>query len=108
MNNLVEQWKKRCMQIRLQEQRQNSVKSSNDIQTVDLYNIVKRSTNGRLNKVVGIGFTFGEAEQWIERKVNRAKEKDHAIVFYDIVAQGNKAALDPLWNPRPFYQEVLL
>lgn len=73
------------------------------IQPLYLYNIVKRSTNGKLNKVVCIGFTLDEAKQWLERKVSQAKENDDTIIFYDIVNQENKEELDPLWNPRPFF-----
>lgn len=100
MKSLVDQWKERCAQVRADEEKPGIVEV---VPIVKLYNIVKRSTSGKLNKVVGIGFTHKEAEEWLLRKVNRAIEKDSAIIFYDIVDQENNQALDPLWNPRPFF-----
>ena len=110
MQSLVEQWKKRLEQIR-EEESPNVVEVGQDavsfkkeaIQAVELYNIVKRSTNGQVNRVVCIGFTLPEAYKWMERRVCQAKEKMDTVIFYDIVAQDNRDALDPYWNPRPFF-----
>jgi hypothetical protein len=100
MKSYVEVFKDICAKL---DGSNYAVVKKESIQPVYLFNIVKRSTNGRLNKVVGIGFTLDEAKQWIGRKLNQAKEKDSTVIFYDIVNQENKAELDPLWNPRPFF-----
>lgn len=95
---------KRCEELREGEIPRVEVQSlAADVENDQkLYNILKRSTDGRLNKIVAIGFTLNEAEEWMGRKVFQAKEKNNRAVFYDVVEMGNKAQLNPLWNPRPF------
>lgn len=109
MKSLVQQWQERCELIRFEEEGPRVVEVSKsgtqDVVGMKLYDILKRSTNGDVNKVVAIGFTLVEAEKWLERKVSKAKEKDDTVIFYDIVDQENKEALNPLWNPRPFFIE---
>lgn len=108
MRSYTDMFKERCKQMRNEEELPNVVEVGSDITpSVRLYNIVKRSTDSRINKIVAIGFTLYEATKWLERKANKAKEKDDTLIFYDIVDQENKEALDPLWNPRPFcLQEI--
>lgn len=104
MRDFTSEFRKLCKKI---DKEINPMIELNDIEEVlgthKLYNIVKRSTDSKVNKVVAIGFTFEQAQEWVVRKAFRAKEVGQAVYFYDIVDQENKEAMDPLWNPRPFF-----
>ena len=66
-----------------------------------LYDIYKRTTNLSENKCVGIGFTYADAVEFVDKRLKvKINEKDNYVVFYEIVAQDNKEAIDPLWNPK--------
>lgn len=101
--NFADKFKMRCKELEREHESMREVEKVEELLIpMKLYNIVKRSTNAHINKVVAIGFTLSEANDWVERKVNQAKEVEETIVFYEIVDQENKQALDPYWNPRPF------
>lgn len=64
-----------------------------------LYDIYKRTTNLSVNKCVGIGFAYDDAQRFITKRLKlQVDNKTDVVTFYDIVPQGNEAAKDPLWN----------
>lgn len=71
-----------------------------------LFDIYKRTTNLSENKCVGIGFTYKDAEEFINTRLKpKCNLQDTYVTFYEIVEQGNKDAIDPLWNPPVFTKE---
>lgn len=66
-----------------------------------LFDIYKRTTNLSENKCVGIGFTYAEATKFIDTRLKpKINHRDAVVTFYEIVAQDNVAARNPLWNPK--------
>jgi hypothetical protein len=66
-----------------------------------LFNIYKRTTNLSENKCVGIGFTYKEAQEFIEKRLKiKVDHEERCVTFYEIISQENKEAVDPLWNPK--------
>lgn len=71
-----------------------------------LFDIYKRTTNLSENKCVGVGFTFAEATEFIEKRLKpKINYRDAVVTFYEVVAQDNLNAVDPLWNPPVFVKE---
>lgn len=64
-----------------------------------LFNIYKRTTDLAVNKCIGMGFTYEQAQEFINRRLKVVCDYEK-ITFYDIVEQGNEAAKNPLWNDK--------
>lgn len=72
-----------------------------------LFNIYKRTTNLTVNKCVGVGFTYAEAQIFREKRLKVKENFDNrTVTFYDIVPQGDEEAKNPLWNPKVFVKEA--
>lgn len=72
-----------------------------------LFDIYKRTTNLSENKCVGIGFTYAEAEEFVNKRLKtKVNHQDTYVAFYDIVEQGNEEAKNPLWNSKEIMVEI--
>lgn len=76
-----------------------------------LFDIWKRSSNQsdpykKVNKLVGIGFTYADAVKFREKRLKTTWDKvDVNAIYYDICPQGDPNAANPFWNPAEIVRE---
>lgn len=64
-----------------------------------LWDIYKRTTDLSVNKCVGIGFEYDDAQRFITKRLKiEINNQTDVVTFYDIVPQNVPEAKDPLWN----------